>query len=499
MIAARDEVPPGCANVARSLRDDSPRLHEICDAVLTPAARQVLALGGSADRRRLLANIAEGRLVFLEPRTPRPLRSTPPIRRRPQPEPDTPGLRATEKTSWIRLRVVDNLSSRPLPGVVLRVTTPDGKTFEYTTRADGMIDIQEIDPGACTAACSLDEARITDTYGFVTIGDRPPPLSTAAGDAEQADSREIPSIQPNPGQGEPAAPPPSLRGARIAGVEAHKVRTGESIRSLAEANGLTWQELARFNWDTDNPDEINNRLRDDVGCTRKAHDGVNYRFDDADEPGIVHIPKPWSATGLATERQYTIRVRTLDRASAGIAYIRLRVWDEDEQPVAKMECVITDLGGAEIFTGATDATGCIRKDDVPFDDFRLAIDDYERMIPSVAYDDEWIDVFIPPRGYLRVLVHGPSQEALAGAAFSVADLQGRKILEGATDAQGRVKRDRVKLDDYRLTVGEFERIIPAVSYDDEWIDVFTEPAASSASPESPTTKPLTADATNAGA
>ncbi len=499
MIAARDEVPPGCANVISTLGSESPRLHDIRDAEWTPAARQVLALGGSGDCRTMLAKIAEGRLVFLEPRTPRPLRSTPPIRRRPEPEQAAPPLRPPEKTAWIRFRVVDDASSRPLPGVVLSVTEPNGKTFEFTTRPDGMIDVQEIDPGSCTVACSLDQAHVTDTYGFVTIGNRPSASPAIPGGADHAISNDRPTVQTDPDQRETTAPPPSLRGVRIASVEAHKVRTGESIKSLAEANGLTWQELARFNWSTDVPDEINIRLRDDVGCTQKATDGVNYRFDDADDPGIVYIPKPWSATGLATGRTHTIRVRTFEPASARIGYIRLCIWDEDEQPVANAESTITDLSGAEVFAGPTDTRGCIRKDGVPFDDFRLAIDGYERMIPSVAYDDEWIDVFIPAKGYIRLLVHGSSQEPLAGAAFVVADLNGRRLFDGTTDPQGRVKRDRVKLDDYRLAIGEFERIIPAVAFDDEWIDVFTEAARSGAEPGASPSDVPTTDQTSAGA
>jgi hypothetical protein len=95
---------------------------------------------------------------------------------------------------------------------------------------------------------------------------------------------------------------------RIAEIEAHKVRTGESIDSLAKGVGMRWQDLAKFNWNTDVPVEINKALREVVGCTRKTADGYNYMFDDSDDPGIVYIPRPWSIEQLATGRIHTIYV-----------------------------------------------------------------------------------------------------------------------------------------------------------------------------------------------
>ena len=98
----------------------------------------------------------------------------------------------------------------------------------------------------------------------------------------------------------------------IAEITEHKVKTGESIKSLATANVMTWQELAIFNWGTSDPDEINKHLREDVGCT-KMIDRHNYRLDDSDNPGIMYIPRKWSQSGLATDQVHTIRVRLIER------------------------------------------------------------------------------------------------------------------------------------------------------------------------------------------
>lgn len=72
---------------------------------------------------------------------------------------------------------------------------------------------------------------------------------------------------------------------------AYKVKTGDSIAGLAQSIGITWQELARYNWGTDVPSRINIHLRDDVGCTKKTASGLNYVFTSDDSPGIVYLPK----------------------------------------------------------------------------------------------------------------------------------------------------------------------------------------------------------------
>ena len=102
---------------------------------------------------------------------------------------------------------------------------------------------------------------------------------------------------------------PSRTRSRIAELQEHKVKSGESLNQIATDNGLTWQELAEFNWGTATPDVINEHLRDDVGCTKKTRDGYNYIFDDSDDPGLLYIPKTWQQTGLVTEQQHTIRVK----------------------------------------------------------------------------------------------------------------------------------------------------------------------------------------------
>lgn len=70
----------------------------------------------------------------------------------------------------------------------------------------------------------------------------------------------------------------------------YKVRTKDSIESIAKRAGMKWEVLAEFNYGTRVPDEINWYLREYVGCTKETGDHNNYVFDSADDPGIVHIP-----------------------------------------------------------------------------------------------------------------------------------------------------------------------------------------------------------------
>lgn len=219
--------------------------------------------------------------------------TAPPVGDRPETEtPETPPPE-TDLT-WIRLQVVHDRTDQPLPGIALAVTLPDGSEGAYRTGAEGWVDIENIPPGTCSVACAIDGAWLRDVYAFVAMGYTP----------------VSPSETPSPSS--EAATGKAEARTRIALIKEHKVRTGESLKSIAEANGLTWQVLAEFNWGTAVPDEINEHLRDEVGCTKKTPDGYNYVFDDTDEPGILYIPKRWMQSGLATEQVHVIRVRQAD-------------------------------------------------------------------------------------------------------------------------------------------------------------------------------------------
>jgi hypothetical protein len=102
-----------------------------------------------------------------------------------------------------------------------------------------------------------------------------------------------------------------MSGKSIVEAKEHKVKDGESIKSIAEKNGLKWEDLAKFNWGTDDPDKINIFLRDKVGCRKKTEDGHNYIFSSNDDPGIIYIPKDIKALKFKTNSTHVVKVKRI--------------------------------------------------------------------------------------------------------------------------------------------------------------------------------------------
>ena len=201
-------------------------------------------------------------------------------------QPPTP--RAEKKLTWIEVQVVDDATGKPMNWVRLVVRTPDGNQTYQTTNTEGLVRLEELDPGTCDISCELKNPKAEDVLGFAGMGEK------AA--STQEDQENTNGEEQKPGT------------LRIADIERHKVQTGETLDGLAKKNGLTWKELAMYNWGTDKPDEINAALRRFVGCTKRTANGANYKFDSSDEPGIVLIPRVWKQESLATGQRHVVRV-----------------------------------------------------------------------------------------------------------------------------------------------------------------------------------------------
>ncbi|MFH1748441.1 MAG: hypothetical protein ABIG44_15515 [Planctomycetota bacterium] len=238
---------------------------------------------------------------------------------------------------WIKIKVVHDLTSEPIPGVKLRVRLPNGKLYDQTTRPDGMIEINGIDPGTCDVTCPLrfGTAKLTNTFDYIGLGET--------------------TIEPS--EIEPPPTSADIDGQYIADIEEHKVHTGETLESLAASAEMTWQELALFNWDTSSPAKINEHLYDDIGCTKKTADGYNYVFDDTDHPGIVYIPREFSEEGLAVDQTHTLRVKKRDG-------FRVILQNEQELRVPEAEFEATLADGSKR-RGRIGRTGVAILKDVP--------------------------------------------------------------------------------------------------------------------------------------
>ena len=85
----------------------------------------------------------------------------------------------------------------------------------------------------------------------------------------------------------------------------HKI----ALRETDAGNKLTWQELAKFNWGTDKTDEVNEFLRDELGCYVRD-DANNFVISGDLEPeGKLLIPVRFEKSGLATKKTYVLRVK----------------------------------------------------------------------------------------------------------------------------------------------------------------------------------------------
>lgn len=223
-----------------------------------------------------------------------------------KPKPASAEKKQEKEKTWIKLRLIDDKSNRPITGLKLTVNAPNGLEINGVTNSDGTIEIKNINDGACTITSPVKMTRLDKTFNFDGMGEKQT-TSTSTGTERHPES----AINGD--------------GMAIAIIKRHKVKTGETLDSLAKTNGLTWQELAEFNWGTSKTDEINKKLRSDIGCTRKTKDSKNYMFDDSDKPGIIFIPCKWEQNGLSTTKTYTFRLSQY--AFSTESYIWIEVHD----------------------------------------------------------------------------------------------------------------------------------------------------------------------------
>ena len=307
IVAAACEVPVGCPNRV----EHGALTHQVAEYLasgqngLTPSAAAALA---SSTRGSHVGSLCElllsGELTLLETRVSHAIRGGA-IDRGPAVEEPPPVAATDVLTTWVKFKVVEDATGRPIPGVKLRIRLPNGNERDYTTRSDGMVEIDEIDPGTCDMDCPLeplDKRRLTHTLDFVAMGEAPAGATTDKSVPAEASQSLIPTGD-----------------LRIAEIDEHKVQTGETLESLAAAHGMSWQELTLFNWGTSTPTEINEHLYHDVGCRKPKGDDdpcdpyANYHFSGDDGnfgSGMIRVPRRFEQTGLATERTHVVRVKS---------------------------------------------------------------------------------------------------------------------------------------------------------------------------------------------
>jgi hypothetical protein len=173
--------------------------------------------------------------------------------------------RAPEVRSF-ELVILEAGAGRPLAGVPLEVLTPDGETHRVASDGGGRVRIDDLAPGVCLVSSVIEEARVETSHSIA--------------EPKGAGRRTAGAAPPGP--------------AHLVRAERHRVRTGETPESIAEHQGVPWDRIAHFNWGTTDPDALESRYRDTLGSTRRTPEG-RVRFDDSDDPGILLVPRPFTA------------------------------------------------------------------------------------------------------------------------------------------------------------------------------------------------------------
>ncbi|MQA92256.1 MAG: OmpA family protein [Gemmatimonas sp.] len=89
---------------------------------------------------------------------------------------------------------------------------------------------------------------------------------------------------------------------------------GDTLQTIAEresaaGNPITWAEIARFNWGTDDEVEIDAFLRDELGARKRGPDNHFVLSPDDKPRDQLLIPTRFKLPKLTLDKKYTLRVR----------------------------------------------------------------------------------------------------------------------------------------------------------------------------------------------
>jgi hypothetical protein len=202
-----------------------------------------------------------------------------------------PPPRVARASTWVEVQVVWDESDKPVVDLPIVIEPPCRAREMRTTSSDGCARLDPVDQGACEARCSFAGLKYSECVEFAGMGERPAAQKASTGAPPQSGARPQAIVQ----------------------VSRRRVRSGDTLESIAKEAGLKWQDLAYFNWGTKEPAKINEHLFAEVGCTKRTPDGKNYVFDDGDSPGVILVPRQWRQPGLATARRHIARVRRISR------------------------------------------------------------------------------------------------------------------------------------------------------------------------------------------
>jgi len=208
-----------------------------------------------------------------------------------QPEPEL---------SRVAFQVLERHGGAPVPGVTLSITLPDGSVTEQRTDDDGLVDLRDIPEGTCSVRSERNGKHRGQSVVFTGFGYFVPSnVRAAAGWSRSI----IDALQP---VGQLAI---EEQASALVRVVEHRVATGDTLESIAEAHGVTVDDITEFNWGTTDPAAVRAALSSEVGCHVRNPDTGALEFSDDDEPGIIAVPLPFECSERVTDTRHIFQVQ----------------------------------------------------------------------------------------------------------------------------------------------------------------------------------------------
>lgn len=207
----------------------------------------------------------------------------------------------------------------PVSNLQLTIETADGQRDIKQTDSEGRIRLDQVPEGMCEVRCGTSGSTMNECVEFASEGEK---QAAESGDSSGSSSSTQSGAAPESTRTRSGNP------LMIAKVEKYKVKTGDTLAGIASKNGMPLKDLTMFNWGTDDPDDINQHLAQDVGCTKKTEDG-KYTLDDGDTPGIIYVPKQWKYSA-GTSTKHTIRVNWAEKQVVNMRWFRIKLVQKDK-------------------------------------------------------------------------------------------------------------------------------------------------------------------------
>ncbi len=219
-------------------------------------------------------------------------------------------LEPEPELSRVAFQVLEQGSGTPIPGIQLSIELPDGSTQDHETDDDGLIDIRDIPPGVCAVRSERGPRHRGQSVAFTGFGYFVP--SNLRGRPEGWQRGTLGQLR--------TTEPVNAEDEDLVMVEVieHRVATGDTLESMAEAYGVEVDDITEFNWGTTEPREVQRALASEVGCSRRDPETREFVFSDDDAPGIVLVPLPFERTDQVTDTRHILQVKRFEVKSSWV-------------------------------------------------------------------------------------------------------------------------------------------------------------------------------------